>query len=146
MIITFDYCDIEKIVSKFIIPLFSTKNIFLLYGPMGTGKTTIVKEILKQAGITETIISPTFGYVNIYQSQDRNTFYHFDLYRISSLDEFISAGFDEFFSVQNSKHFIEWPETLEPLLQNEFYKKIVQKITLSHAPESPKKRNIIIEI
>lgn len=89
--------------------------VYTFTGPLGAGKTTLVKEMLKQAGVKEVTTSPTFTYVNVYNVGDK-TLYHFDLYRIRSLDEFLEQGFDEYLYAPNSWCFIEWPEVIESLL------------------------------
>ena len=100
--------------------------VYTFTGPLGAGKTTLVKEILKQAGVREVTTSPTFTYVNVYKVNDQ-TLYHFDLYRIQSLDEFLRQGFDEYLYLSKSWSFIEWPEVIEPLL-----KKNVCQISLDY--------------
>jgi tRNA threonylcarbamoyladenosine biosynthesis protein TsaE len=87
-------------------------------GPLGAGKTTIIRELLRRSGVTGLITSPTFTYVNLYTNEQGQTFYHFDLYRIQTLDEFAHAGFDEYLYQPNSRCFIEWPAIIEPLLSS----------------------------
>lgn len=132
MDIIFNQENIPATVQNEIIPLLKNKNIFALYGPMGAGKTTLVKEFLQQSGVTQTVVSPTFGYVNTYYGSDNRIFYHFDLYRLSSIDEFIGAGFDEYFSQKNSFVIIEWPELIESLLIIPEFAKRTQIIKLSY--------------
>lgn len=93
--------------------------VFACSGPLGAGKTTTIKALLRSCGITETITSPTFTYVNAYKNKENESFYHFDLYRISSVDEFQSQGFDEYLYQDNSWCFIEWPEVIMPLLTHD---------------------------
>lgn len=123
---------IPDIVQSTILPLFHLKSIFTFDGPMGVGKTTIIKEILRQSGVSETVSSPTFSYVNNYTSLEHTIFYHFDLYRISGLDEFLAAGFDEYLTQQNAFVFIEWPDVIRPLLNSNSLKSIVQTVHLSY--------------
>ena len=54
--------------------------------------------------------------MNIYTNDKDQTFYHFDLYRISCLEDFCSLGFEEYLSMPNSWIFIEWPAIIMPLL------------------------------
>jgi tRNA threonylcarbamoyladenosine biosynthesis protein TsaE len=89
---------------------------YTLTGPLGAGKTTLVRELLHAAGVTGIVSSPTFTYVNIYRIPHGKTVYHFDLYRISSLNEFLAQGFDEYLYEPDSYAFIEWPEIIKPLL------------------------------
>jgi len=94
----------------------SAKNkLFLFYGEMGSGKTTLIKEIVKQLGIEEVASSPTFSLVNEYHSDKGEIIYHFDFYRIENEEEAFDIGVEEYFY---SDHwcFIEWPEKVENLL------------------------------
>lgn len=145
MTIIFDQKTTPSVVSQHIVPLLKSKRIFALYGPMGSGKTTLVKELLRQCGITQTVVSPTFGYVNTYYDAQERVFYHFDLYRLSSLNEFISSGFDELLSMQNSFHLIEWPELINSLLTSSQYQSDVQIITLSYLPEKLSQRALTLK-
>ncbi len=92
-------------------------QVYAFTGQLGAGKTTLVKELLKKAGVHEVTTSPTFTYVNVYKNKTGQTLYHFDLYRISSLDEFVQQGFDEYLYLPDSWSFIEWPEVIAPLLK-----------------------------
>lgn len=91
-------------------------RVFAFYGPLGVGKTTLIREILKSLGVQGPITSPTFTYLNCYNGVHELKFYHFDLYRLKNLDEFLSAGFDEYLSEQEGICFIEWPEIIELIL------------------------------
>lgn len=94
-------------------------RVFTFIGPLGAGKTTVIKKLLRACGITRNITSPTFIYLNDYQNKEDQTFYHFDLYRIKSLEEFQLNGFDEYVYQPNSWTFIEWPEVIKPLLTHQ---------------------------
>ena len=88
-------------------------------GTLGAGKTTLIRELLRRVGIQEPVTSPTFTYMNVYTNQIGQKFYHFDLYRIESLEDFCSAGFDEYLYQPNSWAFIEWPAPIMPLLTHD---------------------------
>ncbi|MBI2774545.1 tRNA (adenosine(37)-N6)-threonylcarbamoyltransferase complex ATPase subunit type 1 TsaE [Candidatus Dependentiae bacterium] len=105
--------------------------IFTFSGSLGAGKTTIIRELLRAWGVKEPVTSPTFNYVNIYRNEHGETFYHFDLYRIGSIDEFIQAGFDEFIYAPKSWALIEWPDVIAPLL-----KKNVCDVSIEYGPDS----------
>lgn len=92
-------------------------KIFCFNGTLGSGKTTLVKRLLHYCGIQEGVVSPTFTLVNTYKNKENILFHHFDLYRISSIDEFISSGFHEYLYEPNSIVLIEWPEIINPLLE-----------------------------
>ncbi len=81
-------------------------------------KTTLIKEFLRQCGVTEVVQSPTFTYLNVYQGDKGAEFYHFDLYRLSANQDFIDAGFYEYLYAPKSWAVIEWPEIIMPLLKH----------------------------
>jgi tRNA threonylcarbamoyladenosine biosynthesis protein TsaE len=115
--ITYSYDERENVIHylKFLMKKY---HIFAFVGHLGAGKTTIIRELLRNCGVVERIASPTFSYVNIYTKNDGITFYHFDLYRIASVDEFCEQGFDEYLNQSHAWVFIEWPEVISPLLQH----------------------------
>ncbi|WP_457561389.1 tRNA (adenosine(37)-N6)-threonylcarbamoyltransferase complex ATPase subunit type 1 TsaE [Caminibacter sp.] len=90
----------------------SGKNIIILSGTLGSGKTTLVKEFVKSLGISEDVTSPTFAIQNIYSDK----VYHYDLYN-KGADEFLSLGMIEELE-KEGWHFIEWGENLEEILKN----------------------------
>jgi len=96
--------------------LMKSYQVFACNGPLGAGKTTTIKALLRSCGIAGAITSPTFTYVNVYENGAGEHFYHFDLYRIGSVEEFQGQGFDEYLYQDNSWAFIEWPEVIELLL------------------------------
>jgi tRNA threonylcarbamoyladenosine biosynthesis protein TsaE len=104
-------------VAQHIIQQLPTHPIVTLSGPLGAGKTTLVQEILKELGVSGPVISPTYNYVTTYKLKDDKTVYHFDLYRLNSEDEFIAAGFDEYLYQSNSFSFIEWPQVINDMLE-----------------------------
>jgi tRNA threonylcarbamoyladenosine biosynthesis protein TsaE len=93
-------------------------SIFTFTGDLGAGKTTLVKALLRSCGVTDTITSPTFSYVNRYTTKDGKTFYHFDLYRVDSVQTFHNLGLDEYLSQESSWAFIEWPGVIDELLSD----------------------------
>ena len=93
----------------------SNSNILLFKGKMGSGKTTLIKEIVKQLGFNGVVNSPTFSLVNHYISKNGENIYHFDFYRIEKEEEALDIGIEEYF-YQNAFCFIEWPEKVENLL------------------------------
>lgn len=115
-------------------------SIMTLEGPLGAGKTTLLKNIFAAFGVREPITSPTFAYMNVYKTPTL-TVYHFDLYRLHSLEEFMVAGFDEYLRLPNSKVFIEWPEIIEPLLKHQ-----VCQVKIDYCAEDVAKRVLTYEI
>ena len=93
----------------------SSEKTLLFYGSMGVGKTTLIKEIVKQLGVDDVVSSPTFSLVNEYQSRNGETIYHFDFYRIHNEEEALDIGIEDYF-YNNDWCFIEWPEKVKNLL------------------------------
>jgi tRNA threonylcarbamoyladenosine biosynthesis protein TsaE len=93
----------------------SGSRTLLFYGSMGSGKTTLIKEIVAQLGVKELTNSPTFSLVNEYHTQDGESIYHFDFYRIEKQEEAFDMGFEEYLE-SGSWCLIEWPENVENLL------------------------------
>lgn len=85
-----------------------------LPGDLGTGKTTLVRGLLRALGVTGPVKSPTFALLEPYVISRLN-FYHFDFYRLANPEEFSSAGFRELFG-PGSCCVIEWPERAGPWL------------------------------
>lgn len=115
MIITYTLDTIDSVADA-LMPLINDAAMVTFTGPLGAGKTTLIKEIAKRLGVTETVTSPTYTYVNQYHTQSGMMIYHFDLYRITSCDDFIAAGFNEYLYQENSKAFIEWPAPMIPFI------------------------------
>ncbi len=103
-----------SVIAKEIISSVRSKTL-LFYGEMGTGKTTLIKEIVKQLGVEDVVHSPTFSLVNEYLSRKGETIYHFDFYRIEQEEEAYDIGIEEYF-YENNWCLIEWPEKVENLL------------------------------
>ena len=95
-------------ISQLIIDKIKTIRIILLRGELGSGKTTLVKSVLKKMGVNDCVTSPTFSIVNEYDFSE-NIIYHFDLYRIEKIEELDIIGFEDYIYSQNIC-FIEWPE------------------------------------
>lgn len=90
-------------------------RILLFYGEMGSGKTTIIKEIATKLGVKDITNSPTFSLVNEYVTGKGDRMYHFDFYRIEHEEEAFDIGFEEYLDSGNWC-LIEWPEKVENLL------------------------------
>ena len=94
----------------------SMHNCFCFYGDMGVGKTTLIKELLKELGAVDLGNSPTFGLVNEYHDNNGKLLaYHFDFYRIEHEEEVFDMGIEDYFS-SGAYIFIEWPEKIPNLI------------------------------
>jgi len=93
-------------------------RIIAFYGQMGSGKTTFIKALCKEMGVTDTVTSPTFTLINEYRRPGDVPVFHFDFYRITKISEVLDFGIEEYFD-SASPCFMEWPELIEPLLPPE---------------------------
>ncbi len=103
-------------IAQQLVVLLEPYHIIMLEGELGAGKTTLMKALLHAYGVDELVTSPTFTYLISYNVSGNFSLYHFDLYRIASVEHFLEAGFDEYLNDKKSKVFIEWPGIIEPLL------------------------------
>ena len=91
-------------------------QVVCFYGPMGSGKTTLIKSMVKHLGGTEQGSSPSFGIVNEYHFLDGNILgYHFDFYRLNDPSEALDLGLEDYLN-QDVWIFMEWPEKVSDLL------------------------------
>lgn len=90
------------------------EKIFIFEGEMGAGKTTFIKQVCARLGVEEVVSSPTFSIVNEYKGQE-GPVYHFDFYRIKSIQEAYDLGYEEYF-YSSYPCLIEWPELIAELL------------------------------
>jgi tRNA threonylcarbamoyladenosine biosynthesis protein TsaE len=112
-------------------------SVISLFGELAAGKTTFIKGLVSGASQIDPshIQSPTFTYLHIYEGQ--KTVYHFDLYRLRDIDEFLSMGFDEYFE-SNGICCMEWSERIAPYLPSDRV-----SILLEHVDQNS--RSITIE-
>lgn len=103
------------------------ERVFGFFGEMGTGKTTLIKEICRQLGVEDGMTSPTFAIVNEYWTRDGEPIYHFDFYRIDTPDDATRIGFQDYL-YSGSYCFIEWTEMVEPLLNGEYTPVHIERI------------------
>ena len=103
-------------------------TVFALYGKMGAGKTTFIKAVCEELGVSDVITSPTFAIVNEYRSDTAGELiYHFDFYRIKKLEEVYDMGYEDYF-YSGALCFIEWPELVEELLPGNTIKVTIEEV------------------
>ena len=112
-------------VSDYLISLREEADVIAFYGSMGAGKTTLIKNLCHRMGVTDEVNSPTFAIVNEYVTEDGESVYHFDFYRIKKLEEAYDIGYDNYFYSGNLC-LIEWPEMIEPLLPEKYIRVEIQ--------------------
>ena len=114
---TFQLSGIDE-VAKNVLASVPNKTL-CLYGEMGAGKTTLVKQLIKELGAADIASSPTFGLVNEYHDKKGKPLaYHFDFYRLNDEMEALDIGFEDYLN-SDAWLFIEWPEKVKSLLPND---------------------------
>ncbi|MDA0176648.1 tRNA (adenosine(37)-N6)-threonylcarbamoyltransferase complex ATPase subunit type 1 TsaE [Mesoflavibacter profundi] len=126
MNITYTLDQIDQ-AAKFVLD-HSTSKIILFEGEMGSGKTTLIKSLIKELGSKDIVSSPTFSLVNEYTTNN-NPIFHFDLYRVEDEEELYNFGIETYI-YSNNYVLVEWPEILKNLIQDNF---TIVKISLTDA-------------
>ena len=107
----------------------NNRKLWSFQGEMGAGKTTLIKAICKEFKVMDEVSSPTFSLVNEYHTHEGKIIYHFDFFRINSIEEVYDIGYEEYFYSGNIC-LIEWPEKIEELLKDEDVFKIkIEKVS-----------------
>lgn len=112
--------DFEN-AAKVLLDKYPSFRFFAFYGEIGAGKTTFIKSICKQLKVIDNVSSPTFAIVNVYQTETADQVFHFDFYRIKTLEEVYDIGYEDYF-FSDQYCFIEWPEKIGELLPEDTIK------------------------
>lgn len=120
-----NFCSDESSLTDYIPKIFDVINQYklcLLFGQMGSGKTSLVRALGKYLGCSKDIGSPSFSIINEYRyinaEGQADQFYHMDLYRLDRIEQALDIAIEEpLFSGRIC--IIEWPELIMPLIQNE---------------------------
>ena len=120
--------------------LMGDETVYAFYGEMGAGKTTFIRELCRALGVEEDLAnSPLFSIINEYRSDTTaELIYHFDLYRLESVDEALEIGVEDYFD-SGALCLLEWPERIEPLLPDD-----TVKVSISVNPDDS--RTLTIDI
>ena len=113
--------------AKQFIAAMGDNTVFAFYGKMGAGKTTFIKAVCEELGVTDVINSPTFAIINEYRSETAGELiYHYDFYRINKVEEAFDFGYEDYF-YSGALCFIEWPELIEELLPMDAVKVTIEE-------------------
>jgi tRNA threonylcarbamoyladenosine biosynthesis protein TsaE len=116
-------------ICAMLVPCLAETPVMLVDAPMGAGKTTLIKELCRQLGVTDEVSSPTYSLVNEYLLENGGKVFHFDFYRLNTVEEAYDIGAEDYFF---SGHIClaEWPGLIRPLLPDDF---LELKITVDGA-------------
>jgi tRNA threonylcarbamoyladenosine biosynthesis protein TsaE len=110
-----------KEAGKKLLEYAGNKKVFVFSGEIGAGKTTFIQALCQLLGVQESVTSPTFSLVNEYiggEPSQAEPVYHLDLYRLKNMGEALDIGIEELL-YSGRFCFIEWPELIGPLLEEE---------------------------
>lgn len=114
--------NIDEAAREFI-ALMGDRTVFAFYGEMGAGKTTFINALSRALGVEDDATgSPSFAIVNEYRSDTTaELIYHFDLYRLESVEEALDLGVEDYFD-SGALCLIEWPERIDDILPDDTVK------------------------
>ncbi|MBN2742861.1 tRNA threonylcarbamoyladenosine biosynthesis protein TsaE [Breznakibacter xylanolyticus] len=112
-----DVAHINMVAANFLAQ-YPTHRILAFRGDMGVGKTTFIKALCHELGVTDVVNSPSFAIVNEYETAHHNIIYHFDFYRLKNMDEAYDMGYEDYLYSGNYC-FLEWPDKIESLLPDQ---------------------------
>lgn len=111
--------EIDEAARKFVEQM-GDETVYAFYGPMGAGKTTFINALCRALGVNDDpTSSPSFSIINEYRSDTTaELIYHFDLYRLESIDEAFDIGVEDYFD-SGALCLLEWPERIEDILPDD---------------------------
>ncbi len=128
------------VIAHEVIPLLAACPVVALYGAMGVGKTTFVKALCNELGVSDTVNSPSFAIINEYKLNNGHPVYHFDFYRLKNEEELFDLGYEDYF-YSGEVCLLEWPEKIEPYLPESFL-----KIEIQELPDGSRQFNLSVAV
>lgn len=136
---SFNLKDIDKVAIE-LMAYSQQMQLWLFYGDLGSGKTTLIKALCKCLGVKNNVSSATYPIINEYLDRSNALIYHCDFYRIKNYREAIDLGTEEILHGDNFC-FVEWPSRIENLLpQNNI------SIHLSYGSENIRKIRALLHL
>lgn len=111
--------DVDRVAREFVAEM-GDETVYAFYGEMGVGKTTFINALCRALGVdADETSSPTFAIINEYRSDTTaELIYHFDLYRLESLEEALDIGIEDYFD-SGALCLLEWPERVADILPDD---------------------------
>ncbi len=111
--------DLNRAADEFV-RLMDSSTVYAFNGEMGAGKTTFIMALLRRLGVGDDLAgSPSFAIINEYRSDTTaELIYHFDLYRLESLEEALDIGIEDYFD-SGALCLLEWPERVADILPDD---------------------------
>ncbi len=98
--ITYKLTEVKDTAKKLLLMSKGIKT-FAFTGDLGAGKTTLVKAVCEELGVTDLVSSPTFSIINEYLTSDKKMVYHLDLYRLEDDNEALGIGIEDYLYSNN---------------------------------------------
>lgn len=129
--------DDMKEVGKKIASTLKGGDVVLLYGELGSGKTTLTKGMAEELGVEDIATSPSFTLMNIYNANNSKIkrFVHADTYRLKDKQDLIDTGITDQLCNKDTLCIIEWPDKVEDLIKG---KKVI-KVRIQYINEEERK-------
>lgn len=117
---TFRITGIEGLpaAASWLLGFLGNRRIVAVNGEMGAGKTSFIRSLCLQLGVTQEVTSPTFALVNEYLDRADEAIYHFDFYRIENPVEALDFGLEEYLA-SGCWCLMEWPDRISAFLPEE---------------------------
>lgn len=113
--------------AEYLANLLKPGTVVCFTGEMGAGKTTFIKALLHKLGVNENIDSPTFAVVNEYRLPDKTPVFHFDFYRLNSLQEALDIGLEDYLDA-GGICLMEWPDLVRDFLPDEIVEVTIREV------------------
>lgn len=117
--------DTEKLAQK-IASLLNGNEVIALFGDLGAGKTAFTRGLCSGLGFSDGVCSPTFAIINQYNA--KFPVFHFDMYRITDIDDLYSTGYYDYLG--NGIVIIEWSENIESELDDNAIRIYIDKTNI----------------